>query len=144
MEKARKIVKKKFSGSGFFMDYYGEPTTENLNACISDIKESGKKIAEVTEEAVKIKFKNKKANPLPTNPLNSNSCVFIKRNIWYYFDITNIVVSSIWNTSFSYVFQHKRAKGSSQISFYFPIIIFFDLHQQNNIKIDIYAIKHIS
>lgn len=50
MEKARKIVKKKFSGSGFFMDYYGEPTTENLNACISDIKESGKKIAEVTEE----------------------------------------------------------------------------------------------
>lgn len=50
MEKARKIVSRKFSGSGFFMDYYGGPTTENLNACISDIKESGKKIAEVTEE----------------------------------------------------------------------------------------------
>ena len=50
MEKARKIVSKKFAGSGVFMDYYGEPTFEKLNLCIADIKESGKKIAEITEE----------------------------------------------------------------------------------------------
>lgn len=50
MEKARKIVIKRFGSCGTFMDYYGEPTTENLNACIFDIKESGKKIAEITEE----------------------------------------------------------------------------------------------
>lgn len=50
MEKARKIILKKFGPCGTFMDYYGEPTVENLDACILDIKESGKKIAEITEE----------------------------------------------------------------------------------------------
>jgi len=64
MEKARKIVSKKFAGSAFFMDFYGEPTFENLNACISDIKESGKKIAEVTGEEMlnfcRLKYGNAK------------------------------------------------------------------------------------